>query len=837
MVDFNKLRKQKARPVPLDPMEIFRRLPKPEAINDLYISQAEILKSWFDRRDEESLVIKLHTGGGKTLVGLLIAQSSINETHLPALYLCSTRQLVEQTYLKSQEYGIPAVVYETGAGVPLAGDFLAARKVMICTYEALFNGRSKFGVAGSGNPAIKVGVIILDDAHVAYSRVRDAFTIKITKATDEDDFSHVTNIFRKDFDEIGKLGLFDDTISGKEQFSVLEVPYWSWLDHLAEVREYLRQTADKKYPFAWPYLRDNLEYCQALISRDAFVITAYFPAVDLMPTYGNCPRKVFMSATIADDSSIIRTFDINKDSAGQPLTSTSLAGVSERMILMPEWMEFDYDFKQLLMDLATWSANKKGVGTVILTPSFNIASGWAEVGEIAENSGQVSTFILSLQNGKSKGPYIFANRYDGIDLPGDACRLLIFANMPRGANEYENYLANLFEGSSLNNTLAQKIEQGIGRGARGSRDYCVVLLFGKDVLSWIASASNSKFLTRITRAQIDMGKAISEDIHDKNEFLRTLLTCLDRNQDWIRFHAETLAELTETDPVATDQLSHASIEREAFRSWRDANHEKGITKLLKYVENQKSIDKETKGWILQFAARIAYSWKNRDLSIDLQKQAFSLSRSLFRPKIIEYTRLSNPGKQAHVIVSQIIYYRTRKGHLSKFDEMITHLVPEASSNQFEQALADLGNFLGFAAERPEKTYGVGPDVLWLRNSSSAWVIEVKSRKDWDNPLTKADHGQLLNAEQWFRKEYSAMNPTRIIVSPNRLKTKNTVAGETKVLTFDKLNSLIHSLRSLLSALCNSVESDDQLAHLCEQLLVKHDLTPNGLTKNYLQDFE
>lgn len=837
MVDFNKLREQKNRPTPIDPIEIFRRLPKPEAINDLYISQAEILKGWFDRRNEESLVIKLHTGGGKTLVGLLIAQSSINETNLPALYLCSTRQLVEQTYLKSQEYGIPAVKYETGGGIPLADDFLAAKKVMICTYEALFNGRSKFGVVGTGKPAVKVGAIILDDAHVAYSRIRDAFTIKIAKDSNDDDFSYVTNIFRKDFDEIGKLGLFDDTISGREQFSVLEVPYWSWLEHIPEVREYIRKDADKKYPFAWPYLRDNLEYSQALVSREAFVITTYFPVVDSIPTYTTCARKAFMSATIADDSSIVRTFDIDKISASQPLTSTSLAGVSERMILMPEWMGFDDDFKEILMNLANWSANEKRVGTVILTPSFNIAAGWSEIGQIAETRDRVTEFILNLQNGKSKGPYVFANRYDGIDLPGDACRLLIFANMPRGANEYENYLANLFEGSSLNNTLAQKIEQGIGRGARGTRDYCVVLIFGKDVLSWIANRSNSRFLTGITRAQIEIGKTISEDIHDNREFLQTILTCLERNHDWIRFHAETLAELTETDPVAIDQLSHASIEREAFRLWRDANYEKAISKLHKYSEQQKNIDKETKGWILQFAARIAYAWKNHDLSIDLQKQAFSFSRNLFRPKIIEYTMLSNPGQQAHAITSQIMNYRTRRGHLSKFDEMTAHMVPEASSNQFEQALADFGSFLGFATERPEKSYGVGPDVLWLLNINLAWVIEVKSRKEGDNPLTKANHGQLLNAEQWFRKEYPAMNHIRIIVSPNRLKTKNTIVGDSKVLTFDKLNSLLHLFRSLLLDLCNSVESDDQLVNLCEQLLVKYELTPSHLGEIYLQDFE
>ncbi len=85
-MDFNKLRAKKVKSTVIDPVEIFRRLPKPEGINDLYTSQAEVLSAWFSRRKEKNTVLKLHTGGGKTLVGLLIGQSSLNETGEPVLY-------------------------------------------------------------------------------------------------------------------------------------------------------------------------------------------------------------------------------------------------------------------------------------------------------------------------------------------------------------------------------------------------------------------------------------------------------------------------------------------------------------------------------------------------------------------------------------------------------------------------------------------------------------------------------------------------------------------------------------------------------------------------------
>ncbi len=96
MVDFKKLREAKAKPKPINPREIFNALPKPLGINNLYASQAEVLDNWFARRTDKDVVVKLRTGGGKTLVALLMAQSVMNEISEPVLYLAPTNQLVGQ---------------------------------------------------------------------------------------------------------------------------------------------------------------------------------------------------------------------------------------------------------------------------------------------------------------------------------------------------------------------------------------------------------------------------------------------------------------------------------------------------------------------------------------------------------------------------------------------------------------------------------------------------------------------------------------------------------------------------------------------------------------------
>lgn len=838
MVDFKKLRENKAQSAIIDPIDIFRHLPKPAGINDVYTSQAQVLEEWYSRRNEKDIIIKLHTGGGKTLVGLLIAKSILIETHEPVLYLCPTTQLVEQIISKSEEYGLPCISYEKG--VPLQDDFLAARKPLVCTYEALFNGRSKFGVTGISTHPVKVGAIILDDAHVAYSKVRDAFTLRIIRQDDAKSYEYLTNIFRLDFDEIGRLGTFDDTISGEERYSILEVPYWSWENHKTEVREYLRnKNTEENFIFAWPLIRDSLDYCHLLISKDSFVITPYFPLVDMFPTFTGCPKRIFMSATIADDSAIIRTFNADIVSVSNPITSNSLAGVSERMILMPETMSFNADYIDMLHNYVKWSSEEKSISTIILVPSNRTAASWNGIAIFTTDKDETALNIKKLQQKESIGPFVFANRYDGIDLPGESCRQLIFDGMPKGLNEYENYLSIVLEGSVLTNSLAQKIEQGIGRGARGSGDYCVVIFSGKDVISWLANPKNIRFLTRITRAELEMGINISQGIQSKSEFWDTINKCLNRDPEWVKYHAETLADLADPDPILLAPLELAKIEQNALKLWRDGHNDKAIAKLLSYLETEsENLENDFKGWLYQLAARIAYHGKRLDDSLELQQHAYSLWHNLHRPKKMQkYVRLVTPGKQSEQIVAKIIGYRIRKGYVAQFDEAISHLVPGASANQFEQALAELGGYLGFVTERPEKVHGVGPDVLWLLNDNKGLVIEAKSRKNPDNPFSKEQLGQLLTAQEWFKREYPHFTSICISVHPNRYITPSAVSGDTKVLVPEKLNELISNTRMLLVKLSESHEPAENMLGQCEEILTKYLLTPEHIIAHYFTTFE
>lgn len=844
MVDFKKLRQSKNQPNVIEPLEIFRRLPKPSGINDLYISQAEVLKQWFDRRnDEQDLVIKLHTGGGKTLVGLLIAQSILNEHHEPVIYLAPTVQLVKQISQKAIEYNISAVEYEKNKD--FSDDFLSGKSILICTYSALFNGLSKFGISGSAKEHIKAAAIILDDAHVSFSIVRDSFTLKVERTSKtEEIYTELVNVFRNDFDKLGKIGTLDDIISGTENATTLEVPYWSWKEKCNQVRNLLKKDQDN-YKFVWSFIRDNFEYCHCLISTESFVITPIFPLVDMIPVFQSCPRRIFMSATISDDSSIVKTFNADSNSVAKPITSNSLAGVSERMILVPELMPFDIDdLRSMLKKMATWAAKERKVGTVILVSSGVKADPWHNTAKFADSTEMVATCVKQLQDKESCGPFIFANRYDGIDLPDSSCRLLILDGLPRGSSEYDRYRINIFgDGDELMATAAQKIEQGMGRGARGAGDYCVVVLTGKDLTAWFARSSNLKFLTQSTRAQFEMGMEISKSIADRKDLTETIIRCFDRDRDWTEYHAETLADLTEINQEDSISLKQAHVERKAFSLIRSGYFENAINKLTEFCEKPKNskneaLDKKSIGWVYQIAARSAYYWGNKELSQKLQEHAFSKNSNLLRPQIAPpYIKITIPGIQAKNIIDKIDNFSHRRGYLSHFDLTVSNLAPEVSSNQFEQALADLGSILGFHVQRPDQKYSVGPDVLWLLSEDIGLVIEAKSRKKQSNSLNKIELGQLLNAVEWFKTEYPKYQYIPISVHPNKYATKSTVIGESRVLTLDKLNQLIVDTRSLLTKLCESSIKADELTIRCEELLSDSTLNPKSLLAEYFIAFE
>ena len=157
------------------------------------------------------------------------------------------------------------------------------------------------------------------------------------------------------------------------------------------------------------------------------------------------------------------------------------------------------------------------------------------------------------------------NRYDGIDLPDESCRILIVDGLP-----YFDTLADRYEMKSrpnselINKRIAQKIEQGIGRGVRGEKDYCVILIIGADLVRFMRSVATNKFFSPQTRKQIDIGIALADMAKEECDEEKSALTVvsslikqmLNRDEGWKEYYSSEMDTFEEdnTDTTAYECL-------------------------------------------------------------------------------------------------------------------------------------------------------------------------------------------------------------------------------------------------------------------------------------------
>ena len=75
MVDFRKRLAKKPAEKSLDPAEIYEKLDRASDKGPLRPVQEAVLTEWFEsHRDKKDVILKLNTGQGKTLIGLLMLQ-------------------------------------------------------------------------------------------------------------------------------------------------------------------------------------------------------------------------------------------------------------------------------------------------------------------------------------------------------------------------------------------------------------------------------------------------------------------------------------------------------------------------------------------------------------------------------------------------------------------------------------------------------------------------------------------------------------------------------------------------------------------------------------------
>ena len=229
MVDFSKRLAKKDITKRIDPIDLYDTLDRASDKGELRTAQRAILSEWHNAlRSSRDLIVKLHTGQGKTLIGLLMLQAKLNEGTAPALYLCPNNFLIEQTCLQAKQFGIAVCTAEP----ELPQDFLNGEVILVTSVQKLFNGLTKFGL---GPKSKNIGTLLMDDSHACIDAIRDAFCVTVAK--EHTVYQKLVTLFASDLESQG-AGTFADILEADGN-DVLPVPYWSWQEKNAEVTKLL----------------------------------------------------------------------------------------------------------------------------------------------------------------------------------------------------------------------------------------------------------------------------------------------------------------------------------------------------------------------------------------------------------------------------------------------------------------------------------------------------------------------------------------------------------------------------------------------------------------------
>jgi replicative superfamily II helicase len=798
MVDFKKRLGAKSVTRPVDPMEIYKSLDRASDKGPLRPAQASVLLEWHQkRRATRDVVLKLHTGQGKTLIGLLILQSKINEATGPSVYLCPDNYLIHQTAVQAEQFGFRVALSEAGE---LPDDFLEGRSLFITSVQKLFNGLTKFGL---GQKSLKVANVLMDDSHACIEAIRDAFTIRLEKT--DPAYQQILQLFSEGLEAQG-AGTFADIKNGSPD-AFLPVPYWDWVSRRSDTTGILAKgTSRNSIKFVWPLLKDSIDHCQCVISGDGLEIHPYLPALDLFGSYFQAKHRVFMSATVTNDSFLVRGLRLAPETIRNPLVFKDERWSGEKMVLIPSLLHSDLNRESLIDQFGKPSAKKFGI--VALVSSFRSAEKWKNAGAKVPTKDTIEKDIARLREGHYEETLTIVNRYDGIDLPDAMCRNLIFDGQPRSeslTDRYAEWCRASSEIIAIRNT--RMIEQGLGRSVRGEKDYSVVILMGSRLIKAVRNIETRRLLSNQTRQQVELGLEIAamakEEIEKGAKPMDALMSlvkqCLKRDEGWKLFYTENMDSVVPNDPPG-EILDIFQLELQAEEAFQTGDPSRAVRILQNLID--KHIKEEAdRRWYMQEMARYTWAYDQSE-SNKLQLEAHYKNRFLLKPRTgMRIDRLVVVS-QARVakLMAWIKLSENFDQLMVSVEDILSRLQFGVEADRFEAAFDQLGKALGFPCERPDKEWKEGPDNLWGVNDSDYLIVECKSEVlVGRNAINKSESGQMNNACAWFANNYEGSKSVNIIIIPtNVLGAGAGFNEEVSVMSDAELKKLRRNVRTFFA---------------------------------------
>ncbi|ELB2102626.1 DEAD/DEAH box helicase family protein [Vibrio parahaemolyticus] len=795
MLDFSQLGGTNPVDSSFNPREIFQALPKVggkfQYPRDV---QSQVWTKWYGRRDTTNLVIKMNTGGGKTSVGLLVLKSCLNEKKGPAVYVVPDNYLVDQVISEANQIGIITTKN------PHDPRYLSGKSILVINIHKLVNGRSVFGVDDEG-VKVPIGSIVIDDAHACLDTVDQQFTMEIPSASPL--YNELHSIFASVLEKQSYAKYHE--ILNSEPSAFLQVPFWSWQKQQSAVTQALvKYKNDNAIEFSYPLLKSHLQLANCVFSASKIEISPHFIPISVIPALGQAARKIFMTATLADDSILSTHFGVNPNELSNPITPDSAGDVGDRMILLPQVINpkiTDQDIQQLCK-----SVSKKH-NVVVIAPSTYRAKCWEGIADLTLSSNNISEGVARLKT-QHVGLVVLNNRYDGIDLPQRACRLLVIDGLPDARNLIDRVKQSSLMSSNYDNVeKIQRIEQGMGRGVRSSDDYCVVMLTGKGLTSTIYTDNAIDNFSPATRMQMRISESVAEQVADKpaSELERLMDYCLLQDQQWVGYSKGQLAQLTYEERTDIKPIKLSLYEAYLLAIRGDFN---GACRIIEATANACN-DNALKGYLKQVLAEYT------NINDESQAQLILLNANSYNQRLLKplsglsYTKVNDLTQEQAMQCSSYLTgkFLIRNKMIIAANAVIDNLCfRPKSANKFEAAIDDLAKMLGFNSQRPELAYNKGPDNLWSIGNQQYLVIECKNEATSDS-INKGYCNQLNGSSTWFENQYDFTSQhTPIMIHPSvKFEYASSPKTTIRIMNDQKLKELRQNALSFFESISTNNE--------------------------------
>jgi hypothetical protein len=365
----------------------------------------------------------------------------------------------------------------------------------------------------------------------------------------------------------------------------------------------------------------------------------------------------------------------------------------------------------------------------------------------------------------------------------------------------------------------------MGRGIRDAEDHCAVLLMGADLAMTLKNPRYRDLYSPATRAQIALSQDVASQLQNQgiDAIREALALFLRRDPGWLKVSSEAIAG------IRYDSDGHvtpiAIARRQAFDLARAGQTFEASNRVAAALPSITSPYES--GWYREEVARYLHATNPDGAQATLREARLANINVLLSLSTPPIQRLRATAEQAQAASAFLAdRYATGVELVLGVQLMIGGMafdparVPDA-----EAAFESLGLHLGFAAERPDKVYGTGPDVLWSVRDNLQFLVELKTGVTRsDLRIKKSELDQLSGHVSWHRADYAAQDSSvPVLVHPESVHLPDgTPPPGTRILT----PAGVEDLKSRVKAFADAVSIADgwKTPQRVHELLTQHNLT-------------